>query len=125
MTFEVGTATSFEGFHRQPVEGPEGELHSHPYRMEIVVERATLDDRGMVCDLDVLRAAVREAVSKVDGQDLEAIRPADADSVTVEVLARWAHAALAEAVRLAGGEELFVRVFESGSEFGGYRAPVA
>jgi 6-pyruvoyltetrahydropterin/6-carboxytetrahydropterin synthase len=125
VSFEVGTSAQFEAFHRQPVEGPEGELHSHAYRMEIVVERAAVDDRGMVCDLDVLNAAVREAVSKVEGQDLDVIRLDDAESVTVEVLARWAHATLAEAVRLAGGEQLSVRVYESASEFGGYRAPVA
>ena len=125
MSFEVGTAIEFVALHRQPVEGPEGELHSHPYRMEIVVERAAVDDRGMVCDLDVLNAAVRDAVSKVEGQDLDAVRPADAEAMTVEVLARWAHAALSEAVRLAGGEHLGVRVYESPSEFGGYRAPVA
>ena len=38
------------------VEGPEGELHEHDYRLEVVVEREKLDDRGMVCDLDVLDA---------------------------------------------------------------------
>ena len=68
---------------------------------------------------------MREAASKVDGQDLEAVRPPDAQAVTVEVLARWAHGFLAEAVRLAGGETLGVRVYESESEFGGYAGPVA
>jgi 6-pyruvoyl-tetrahydropterin synthase len=125
VSFEVGTSVGFEAFHRQPVEGPEGELHAHPYRMEVVVERTSLDDRGMVCDLDVLNAAVRDAVSKVEGQDLESIRPPEAEAVTVEVLARWAHSALVEAVRLAGGEHLAIRVYESDAEFGGYRAPVA
>jgi len=79
----------------------------------------------MVCDLDLLTAAVREAASKVDGQDLETVRPPDAEAVTVEVVARWAHGFMAEAVRLAGGETLSVRVYESPSEFGGYRGPVA
>jgi 6-pyruvoyltetrahydropterin/6-carboxytetrahydropterin synthase len=124
MSFEVGTAVTFEAFHRQPVEGPEGELHSHPYRLEVVVERASVDDRGMVCDLDVLNAAVNDAVSKVAGQDLETVRPPGVEAVTVEVLARWAHGAIAEAVRLAGGELLAIRVYESPTEFGGYRAPV-
>ena len=125
MSYEVGTAARFTALHRQPVVGPEGELHSHSYRMEVVVGRAQLDARGMVCDLDLLNAAVREAASKVEGQDLESVRPQDAEAVTVEVLARWAHALLSEAVRLAGGETLSVRVFESDSAFGGYGGPVA
>jgi 6-pyruvoyltetrahydropterin/6-carboxytetrahydropterin synthase len=125
VSYEVGTAARFTALHRQPVEGPEGELHSHPYRMEVVVGRAQLDARGMVCDLDLLKAAVRETASKVDGQDLESIRPPAAEAVTVEVLARWAHGFLSEAVRLAGGETLSVRVYESDSDFGGYGGPVA
>lgn len=53
------------------------------------------------------------------------IRPAEAPAVTVEVLARWLHGALSGAVRDAGGEVLAVRVWESVTAFGGYRAPVA
>ena len=71
------------------------------------------------------RPFCRETASKVEGQDLESVRPADAEAVTVEVLARWAHGVLAEAVRLAGGETLSIRVFESDSEFGGFGGPVA
>ena len=125
MSFEIGASVSFGALHRQPVEGPEGELHAHEYRLDVVVERGQLDARGMVCDLDLLNAALREVVGQIEGQDLERIRPTWADSVTVEVLARWAHGAMAEAVRLAGGESLLVRVYESDSEFGGYRAPLS
>jgi 6-pyruvoyltetrahydropterin/6-carboxytetrahydropterin synthase len=125
VSFEVGAAIAFSALHRQPVEGPEGELHSHQYRLEVVVERSELDARGMVCDLDRLNAALRDVVAQIEGQDLEAVRPEWAEAVTVEVLSRWAHGALAEAVRLAGGEGLTVRVFESATEFGGYRAPLA
>ena len=122
--FEVGTAISLTAFHRLPVEGPEGELHSHDYRVEVLVERSELDEHGMVCDLDVLAASLREVASRIEGQDLELIRPEGTESVTVEVFAKWAHSALADAVRLAGGEVLSVRVFESAVAFGGYRAPV-
>jgi 6-pyruvoyltetrahydropterin/6-carboxytetrahydropterin synthase len=125
VTFQVGAGVAFHASHRQPVAGPEGELHSHEYRLEVVVERGELDSRGMVCDLDLLNAALREVVGQIEGQDLEVVRPADAEAVTVEVLSRWAHGALAEAVRLAGGEVLLVRVYESPFEFGGYRGPVA
>ena len=74
--------------------GPEGTRHAHDYRIEVVVRRRELDDRGMVCDLDVLDAALREVGARLDGQDLELIRPEDADAVTVEVFARWVHQTL-------------------------------
>jgi 6-pyruvoyltetrahydropterin/6-carboxytetrahydropterin synthase len=125
VTFQVGISHSVTARHVIPgMEGPEGELHPHDYRLDIVVEREALDERGMVCDLDVLGAALRETGGRVEGQDLEAIRPKDAEAVTVEVFARWLHGELAEPVRMAGGEMLTVRVFESDSAFGGYSASV-
>ena len=123
--FEVGTSTRVRAFHVIPgADGPEGEPHPHDYRIEVVVARARLDERGMVCDLDALNSSVRELADRLEGTDLEAIRPPSVDAVTVEVFARWAHGALAEAVRLAGGEEMTVRVWESEEEYGGYRSPL-
>jgi 6-pyruvoyltetrahydropterin/6-carboxytetrahydropterin synthase len=124
--FEVGASSVLRALHRIPwLPPPEGELHAHDYRVEVVVERATLDGRGMVCDLDVLEAALEEAVAALEGKDLDAIRPPEAEAVTVEILARWFHARLAEAIRAAGGEALAIRIWESSTAFGGYRARVS
>jgi 6-pyruvoyltetrahydropterin/6-carboxytetrahydropterin synthase len=101
---------------------PEGELHAHDYRLEVVLERAELDDRGMVCDLDVLEAALADVTATVRDVDLEVIRPIEAEAVTVEVFARWAHGALAAAMRDQGVELLTVRVWESAVAYGGYSA---
>jgi 6-pyruvoyltetrahydropterin/6-carboxytetrahydropterin synthase len=102
--------------------GPEGQLHDHDYRIEVVVDREQLDNRGMVCDLDVLEAALTELTSQVEDRNLEEIRPAEAEAVTVEVFARWVHDSLAPAVAGAGGETLAVRVWETPVAFGGYYA---
>jgi 6-pyruvoyltetrahydropterin/6-carboxytetrahydropterin synthase len=123
--YEVGAAIEVRAFHVMPgVAGPEGQLHSHDYRLEVVIQRAELDDRGMVCDLDVVDAALGEAAAVVRDADLEVIRPDGAEAVTVEVFARWLHDALVEPVRAAGGECLSVRVWESPDAFGGYSAVV-
>jgi 6-pyruvoyltetrahydropterin/6-carboxytetrahydropterin synthase len=124
--FEVGTSAGLRALHRIPwLPPPEGDLHEHDYRVEVVVGRETLDGRGMVCDLDVVEAALREAVAELQGKDLESIRPPEAEAVTVEILARWFHARVGDAIRDAGGEELAVRVWESPTAFGGYRARVS
>ena len=123
--YEVGMSTEVRAFHVMPdMEGPEGELHAHDYRLEVVVGREQLDDRGMVCDLDVLEAALRDTADRVRDADLEVIRPEEADAVTVEIFASWAHGALAPTVRDAGGEILSVRIWESPVAYGGYRGPV-
>jgi 6-pyruvoyltetrahydropterin/6-carboxytetrahydropterin synthase len=124
--FHVGASAALRALHRIPwLPPPEGDLHEHDYRVEVVIERATLDGRGMVIDLDVVEAALRETVGAIEGKDLDSIRPQDAEAVTVEILAQWFHARLADAIAAAGGEVLAVRVWESPTAFGGYRAPVA
>ena len=124
--FEVGASASLRALHRMPwLPPPEGDLHAHDYRVEVVVERAGLDERGMVCDLDAVTGALDEAVALLDGQDLDVIRPPEAEAVTVEILARWFHARLSEPIRGAGGDVLAVRVWESPTAFGGYRGPVS
>jgi 6-pyruvoyltetrahydropterin/6-carboxytetrahydropterin synthase len=123
--YQVGTAIEVRALHVMPgVEGPEGQLHAHDYRIEVLVERVALDDRGMVCDLDILEDALGRVADTVRDVDLEAIRPPESQAVTVEVFARWAHGALADAVRAGGGEDLTVRVWESPVAFGAYGAPV-
>ncbi|HMB17977.1 MAG TPA: 6-carboxytetrahydropterin synthase [Gaiellaceae bacterium] len=124
--FEVGASSELRALHRIPwLPPPEGDLHEHEYRVEVVIERATLDGRGMVCDLDVVEAALQAAVATIAGKDLDSIRPTEAEAVTVEILARWFHERLAGAIRAAGGEALAVRVWESPTAFGGYRAQLS
>ena len=122
--FEVGLATTFKAWHVMPgMEGPEGELHQHDYRLEVVAARRELDDRGMVCDLDDLEKAMIDMVGIVEGKDLEMIRPPEREAVTVEVLARWSHAEVVGRLGTGGIEMLSVRVWESPVAFGGYSAP--
>jgi 6-pyruvoyltetrahydropterin/6-carboxytetrahydropterin synthase len=122
--FEVGLSTTFRAWHVMPgVKGPEGELHEHDYRLEVVASRGHLDARGMVCDLDDLEQALRDTVRIVEGKNLEIIRPPEEEAVTVEVLARWSHDQVALKLTAGEVEMLSVRVWESPVAFGGYAAP--
>jgi 6-pyruvoyltetrahydropterin/6-carboxytetrahydropterin synthase len=118
--FSAGTNARVRALHQMPVEGPEGQLHSHDYRIEVVVESPRLDDSGMVVDLAVLGEEVRKLLASIEGSDLESIRPPEAEAVTVEVFARWIHARLSEKLSLTSQHGVSVRVWESDSEFGGY-----
>ena len=122
--YEVGSSVTVRALHQMPMEGPEGELHPHDYRIDVIVGRRELDEHGMVCDLDALRAALQQIVARIDGKDLEEIRPPQAEAVTVEVLARWAHRQLGDALGGSGADTLAVRVFETPSDFGGYAGPL-
>jgi 6-pyruvoyltetrahydropterin/6-carboxytetrahydropterin synthase len=123
--YQVGSSVTVRSLHQMPVQGPEGTLHAHDYRLEVVVGRQQLDGHGMVCDLDVLRSALQETADRIENKDLEEIRPSWAEAVTVEVLARWAHERLAPTIRGTGGETLTVRVWESPVDFAAYAGPVS
>jgi 6-pyruvoyltetrahydropterin/6-carboxytetrahydropterin synthase len=120
--FEVGTSELVTAWHVMPgMDGPEGELHSHDYRIDVVVAREELDEQDMVCDLDVLRAALSAATAQVRDKNLEIIQPEGTAAVTVEIFARWVHDQLRKALVESGGRgSLHVRVWETADAFGGY-----
>jgi 6-pyruvoyltetrahydropterin/6-carboxytetrahydropterin synthase len=121
--YEVGLSKSFVAWHVMlDMQGPESELHAHDYRLDVVVSRGELDEKGMVCDLDLLDNALEKVVGVVADQNLEIIQPPGADAVTVEVLARWAHGELASLLSIDA--DLSVRVWESPIAFGGYAGPI-
>jgi 6-pyruvoyltetrahydropterin/6-carboxytetrahydropterin synthase len=123
--YEVGITAGVRARHVMPgMDGPEGRPHAHDYRIEVVVARGELDEQGMVCDIDRLEAALSDVLDRVRDRDLEEIKPSDAYAVTVEVLARWAHGEIAEALQGVSGE-LLVRAWESPVAFGGYAAPLS
>ena len=114
--YETGTALQVRAFHVMPgMPPPEGERHAHDYRLDVVVRRD---------DLDVLDAALKGIDDIVRDKNLDIIRPADAEAVTVEVFAWWLHRELAGALGPLPGVTLAVRVWESASAFGGYTAPL-
>ncbi len=120
--YEVGASELVTAWHVMPgMEGPEGQLHSHDYRIDVVVARDELDDQGMVCDLDVLRAALGGATNRVRDRNLEVIQPEGADAVTVEIFARWIHDQLRGMLGRIPAT-LHVRVWETPEAFGGYAA---
>jgi hypothetical protein len=77
----------------------------------------------MVCDLDLLDAVLGRIDRTLRGKNLDQIRPPDADAVTVEVFARWAHAEIAEELAGSGVDRVSVRVYENPDAFGGYAGP--
>lgn len=123
MSFEVGIIGTVRASHVMPGRPlPEGELHSHDYRLDVVIEREELDDEGMVVDLDVLRRAFDRTIAEIDGSDLG--ERLQTEEVTVERFAGWLHGRIAEAVGTLPGATVRVRVWEAPDAFGGYAAPV-
>jgi 6-pyruvoyltetrahydropterin/6-carboxytetrahydropterin synthase len=100
---------------------PEGQPHSHDYRITVTIDRDGLDEAGMVIDLDALRRALETTTAEVAGVDLG--EHLQMQGVTVERFAGWVHARIAEAIGDLPGATIRVRVWEGPDAFGGYSAP--
>jgi 6-pyruvoyltetrahydropterin/6-carboxytetrahydropterin synthase len=87
-----------------------------------VAEREHLDERGMVCDLDVVTGSLADAADRVRDRDLSEV--CGTEAVTVEILAAWIHGRLVKPLGNDGAEVVSVRVWESVDAFGGIRARV-
>jgi 6-pyruvoyltetrahydropterin/6-carboxytetrahydropterin synthase len=125
--YETGLSATVLAFHVMPdLPAPEGELHSHDYRLDVVVRRAELDEAQMVVDLDLLDRALAELIATIEGRNLdEIVGPAmGADAVTVELFARWAHDRLCAALGPLPDASMSVRVWETRLAFGGYEGSV-
>ena len=125
--YSTGTAARVRASHVMPgLPPPEGDPHEHDYRLEVVVNRAELDERGMVVDLDLLDGALSEVVTILDGAELDRVVAPEmrAEAVTVEVFARWLHRRVASRLGAVPGAGLSVRVWESAVAFGGYSGPL-
>jgi 6-pyruvoyltetrahydropterin/6-carboxytetrahydropterin synthase len=125
--YETGAATTFRAWHVMAgMPPPEGEPHQHDYRVQVAIQCAVLDERGMVVDLDPLTSALTEVADRARDADLDRLCPQHAGAVTVERFAQWVHTELAPALtHLRPGLILRVRVWETPDAFGGYSAAMA
>jgi 6-pyruvoyltetrahydropterin/6-carboxytetrahydropterin synthase len=121
MSYAVGVVGTVRARHVMPgLPLPEGAPHDHDYRVEVSVDRTSLDEAGMVVDIDVLRGALAAVTDGMTGADLGEVLETD-EAVTVERLARWLHARLALALGSLHEGEMAVRVWEGPDAFGAYR----
>jgi 6-pyruvoyltetrahydropterin/6-carboxytetrahydropterin synthase len=121
MSYAVGVVGTVQARHVMPgLPLPEGAPHDHDYRIEVSVERTSLDEAGMVVDIDVLRRALAAVTDTMTGGDLGEVLETD-EAVTVERLSRWLHARLVQALGALHETEMTVRVWEGPNAFGSYR----
>jgi 6-pyruvoyltetrahydropterin/6-carboxytetrahydropterin synthase len=121
MSYAVGVVDTVRATHVMPgLPPPEGAPHEHDYRIEVSVERPSLDEAGMVVDIDVVRGALAGVTGQMAGADLGEVLGTD-EAVTVERLSRWLHAGLVLGLGALEEAEMTVRVWEGPDAFGAYR----
>lgn len=101
--------------------GPEGSLHSHHYRVELVVTGADLDRHGFLVDIVRLRSELDRLVDGYRDRTLNDLPEFKGLNPGVEVVARVMGQALAMAFAGAGFSSLTVKLWEHDSAWASYR----
>jgi 6-pyruvoyltetrahydropterin/6-carboxytetrahydropterin synthase len=101
--------------------GPEGELHSHHYRVELTVRGTELARHGFLVDIVRLREELARVVDGYRGRTLNDLPDFAGINPGVEVVARAMALALSRALASEKLTSLTVKIWESDSAWASYR----
>jgi 6-pyruvoyltetrahydropterin/6-carboxytetrahydropterin synthase len=103
--------------------GAEGKLHSHDYRVEVIVEGNTLDEHGFLIDMKQLENELSRLVEYFENQTLNDLKEFEGVNPGCESFAR----VMAESLRAHVGAELVsaltVKIWENEGAWASCRLP--
>ena len=101
--------------------GAEGELHSHRYRAEIVLEGDELDGHGFLVDIVRVERELEKRIERYRDRTLNDLPELAGQNPGIEVLARVTAEALSREIPWNGIEALTVKIWESDEAWASYR----
>jgi len=101
--------------------GPENELHSHPYRLEVAVEGETLDGHGFLVDLVDLDRRLDGLIDQYRERILNELPAFAGLNPSLENFARILCTSLVAETKTAGFGAVTVRLWESDSAWAAFR----
>lgn len=91
-SYALTVRSSFAAAHRlREYEGNCERLHGHNWLVEVTVEAAELDARGMAIDFRAIKSALGEVLSRLDHGYINDVPPFDAENPSSENIARYIH----------------------------------
>ena len=114
-SFALGVSAEFRAAHKLVGGdfGPESELHSHDYRVEVVLEGDELDRHGFLVDIVELRSHLKALVDRFTSDTLNELSEFRGLNPGCEVFSRVFACALAERLDVGGLDALTVKIWES------------
>jgi 6-pyruvoyltetrahydropterin/6-carboxytetrahydropterin synthase len=95
-----------------PDPGPEGELHSHRFRVEVELAGEELNEYDYLVDIDEVEAALDAIESRYADETLNAFPEFQGYNPSVERFARVVHDRITEEISTGGIDRLTVTVWE-------------
>lgn len=124
--FRLAVTRSFTARHflTVPNPGPEGEPHSHDYRLEVIIEGHELDQWGYLVDIDRLDARLDDIEDAYAGRFLNDLEPFRGENPSVERFARLIASQLIDDIDTTRLATLEVRLWEDEFAWASYRTPL-
>ncbi|MGH9195538.1 MAG: 6-pyruvoyl trahydropterin synthase family protein [Acidimicrobiia bacterium] len=123
--FEVGVVKRFHASHSLEGEfGPATKMHSHYYRVEVIVRGTRLNADGTLVDISILSNAADKAIGELDGRSLNEVEPFDSTNSTAEAVSKALAGKVAAEISDGGLETLLVKVWESDEAFASYECKI-
>ncbi len=122
-TFQVGVLADFVAQHYLfgGDFGPEGSLHSHPYRVELTVSGGALDRHGFLVDIVRLREELSRLVDGYRDRTLNDLPDFAGLNPGVEVVARAMAVSLERALAGETFDSLEIKLWENDTAWASYR----
>jgi 6-pyruvoyltetrahydropterin/6-carboxytetrahydropterin synthase len=108
-----------------PNPGPEGDLHSHHFRLEVELAGEELNEYDYLVDIDEVDAALDAIESRYSDETLNDLPEFEGYNPSVERFARVVHERISDEVTTEGVERLTVTMWEDDVANAAYTAPPA
>ncbi|WP_142857326.1 6-pyruvoyl trahydropterin synthase family protein [Salinigranum halophilum] len=108
-----------------PNPGPEGDLHSHHFRLEVELAGEELNEYDYLVDIDEVEAALDAVEARYSDETLNDLPEFEGYNPSVERFARVVHEHISDEVTTDGVERLTVTVWEDDVANAAYAAPPA
>ncbi|ELZ91286.1 6-pyruvoyl tetrahydrobiopterin synthase [Haloferax mucosum ATCC BAA-1512] len=107
-----------------PNPGPEGELHSHAFTVEVELAGPELDEHGYLVDIDDVKAALDATLSRYRDETMNDLVEFAGQNPSVERFAREVCSQFVEAANLTTPTRLSVRIWEDDVASATYETPI-
>ncbi|MCO8266586.1 6-carboxytetrahydropterin synthase [Haloferax sp. AB510] len=107
-----------------PNPGPEGELHSHTFTVEVELSGPELDEYGYLVDIDDVKAALDATLSRYRDETMNELVEFAGQNPSVERFAHEVCEQFVEAASLDAPQHVSVRIWEDDVASATYETPL-
>jgi 6-pyruvoyltetrahydropterin/6-carboxytetrahydropterin synthase len=107
-----------------PNPGPEGELHSHAFTLELRLSGPELNEFGYLVDIDTVNAGIDDLVARYRDATLNDLPEFAGENPSVEHFARHVAERFVEGAEPSNPERLDVRLWEDDTAWASYETTI-